>query len=143
MGSIVVNTDRSITELKKNWIKSLYSEFEIEKPLTKEQDFQMMILLGEFLAEEIYQLGDNDLISKELRERYMKISNSLGHYMDKSMMYVIYCYENGEKVELPEGVAPYIEDACARAIEFLPEPKKVMDKFFKTYGVKFTFMEGK
>lgn len=136
MGNMVVNTDKSIIDLKRNWVKSLYEESEIGKPLNEEQQFQMMIVFGEFLAEEIYELGENPLINKKLKGEYFKVSNSFGHYIDKFMFYAIQCYENGEKIEVSKNAISLIGDACSRAMEAVPNHDKVIDKFCKMYGVK-------
>ncbi|MFL0197627.1 hypothetical protein ACJDU8_18950 [Clostridium sp. WILCCON 0269] len=135
MGTMVVSTDKPVTELKRSWMKGLYDEFEIGKPLNPNQYFQILILLGEFLAEELYSLKDNPLVNKNLRETYLKISNSLGHYMDRFLFYALQCHEKGEKVEVPHGSISLLEDACSRAMEFTPIPEKVMDKFCNVYGV--------
>lgn len=136
MGSMVVNTDKSIIDLKRDWVKSLHEGFEIGKPLNEEQQFQMMIVFGEFLAEEIYELGENSLINKKLKGEYFKVSNSFGHYIDRFMFYAIQCYENGEKVEVPKNAISLIGDACLRAMDFVPDPDKVIDKFCKMHGIK-------
>lgn len=135
MGTMVVSTDKPIPELKRSWMKDLYKEFEIGKPLNPNQHFQILILLGEFIAEELYSLKDNPLVNKDLRETYLRISNSLGHYMDRFLFYALQCYEKGEIVEMPQGGISLLEDACSKAMEFIPSPKKVMDKFCNMYGV--------
>ncbi|MBV4420168.1 hypothetical protein KM800_12685 [Clostridium tyrobutyricum] len=136
MGNMVVSADKSIVELKRDWTKSLHEGFEIGKPLNEEQHFQMMILFGEFLAQEIYELGENPLVNKSLKKEYFRISDSFGHYIDRFMFYAIQCYEKGEKVEVPKNSISLIGDACSRAMQVVPQGNKVIDKFCKIHGVE-------
>ncbi|WP_039657596.1 hypothetical protein [Clostridium tyrobutyricum] len=136
MGTMIVSTDKPVTELKRSWTEDLYKGIEVGKPLNQDQQFQMMILFGEFLASEIYKLSENPLLNKKLKKEYVRISDSFGHYIDRFMFYAIQCHENGEKIEVPKGAISLIEDASSRAMEVIPKSHKVIDKFCNMYGVK-------
>jgi hypothetical protein len=137
MGKMVVTTDKNIIDLKRNWVKSLYSEFEIGKPLNSVQYFQMMILYGEFLAEQIYQLAQNSFNKKDIKNKYLKLSDNLGIWMDRYMLYAIQCNENKKEIKMPKDGIELIEEACIKVMEFIPEKdyKEIINKFSKEYGV--------
>lgn len=136
MGNMVVSTDKSMPELKRSWVEDLYKGIEAGKPLNQEQHFQMMILFGEFLAREIYSIGENPLLNKKLKQEYFKISDSFGHYIDRFMFYVIQCHEKDEKIEVPKDAISLIGDACSRAMRAISHSNNIIDKFCKIYGIK-------
>ncbi|MFL0195757.1 hypothetical protein ACJDU8_09310 [Clostridium sp. WILCCON 0269] len=135
-GTPVISADKPIKELKQKWVESLYTGFKLGKLSTPEQYFQVMILLGQFLSDELYRVGKNP-INKNVEKEYLILSNSLGCYMDKFMFCAIQSHEGGEKIQSPHGAIRLLENACDRALEFIPEPEKTISEFCEIYGINF------
>jgi hypothetical protein len=67
----------------------------------------------------------------------LRLSDELGIWMDRYMLYAIQCNENKKKIKVPKDGIKLIEEACINVMEFISEKdyKEIINKFSKEYGV--------
>lgn len=137
MGSLIIETDKDFNTMQRDWIESLYEGSEPGKELTKAIKCQFMILLGEFLSEELYRMADDVKGNLKKKEAYKSIADNAGSYFDKPMIEAIYCNEYGLRFDVTEKTYDNLINAIASVLEYFPDPENVLNNFYEQYNLAF------